>query len=142
MAFPAPYRSSTFGTRGNTSGISRPKLFPSDDKQRKSWAEKLIKKLNRGGVETVVADLRAFPTRKPELRDLFRTEVDYFERNRERMRYHKYRKQGLFIDSGVIEARMQDGDWIAARGVRHVLDITADDRFPGFLKRTVFNLFQ
>jgi hypothetical protein len=80
------------------------KLFPFDDKQRKSWAKKLIKKLNRGGVETVVADLRAFPTRKPELRDILRTEADYFERNREHMRYPKYRKQGLFIGSGVIEA--------------------------------------
>jgi hypothetical protein len=80
------------------------KLFASDDKQRKSWAKKLIKKLNRGGVETVVADLRAFPTCKPELRDILRTEADYFERDREPMRYPKYRKQGLFLGSGVIEA--------------------------------------
>ena len=80
------------------------KLFPSDDKQRKSWAKKLIKKLNRGQVETVIAELRAFPTRKPDLRDMLRTQADYFARNRERMHYPKYRKQGLFIGSGVIEA--------------------------------------
>jgi hypothetical protein len=79
-------------------------LFPSDEKQRKRWAKKQIKKLNRGRVETVIAELRAFPTRKPELRKTLRTEAEYFERNRERMRYPSFRKQGLFYGSGVIEA--------------------------------------
>ena len=79
-------------------------LFPSDEKLRKRWAKRLIKKLNRGRVEIVVEGLRKFPTRKPELRDLLRVEADYFERNRQRMRYPKFRKQGLFIGSGVIEA--------------------------------------
>jgi hypothetical protein len=80
------------------------KLFPSDQQQRKSWAKKLIRKLNRGRVEAVVADLRAFPSRMPEMRKFLRGEADYFERNRQRMRYPKFRKQGLFIGSGVIEA--------------------------------------
>ena len=79
-------------------------LFPSDEKQRKSWAKQLIRKLNRGRVEAVVAELRAFPTRKPGLRKTLRTEADYLERNRERMRYPRFRKQGLFFGSGVIEA--------------------------------------
>jgi hypothetical protein len=34
------------------------------------------------------------------LRDLLRLQADYFERNRERMRYPRFRKQGLFIGSG------------------------------------------
>jgi hypothetical protein len=80
------------------------KLFPADEKLRKSWAKKLIKKLNRGRIEAVVTELRRFPTRKTEWRDILRIEADYFERNRERMRYPKYRKQGLFYGSGVIEA--------------------------------------
>ncbi|MEO8591937.1 MAG: ISKra4 family transposase [Candidatus Solibacter sp.] len=80
------------------------KLFASDEKPRKSWAKKLIKKLNGGRIEAVVSDLRNFPTRKPELRESLRIEADYFERNRDRMRYPKFRKQGLFIGSGVIEA--------------------------------------
>jgi hypothetical protein len=80
------------------------KLFPSDEKPRKSCAKKLIKKLNRGRVEAVVSELRGFPTRQPELREILRIEADYFERNRERMRYPRFRKQGLFFGSGVIEA--------------------------------------
>jgi hypothetical protein len=80
------------------------KLFPGDEKTRKRWAKKLIQKLNQGRTATIVAELRAFPTRKPELRDALRIEADYFERNSHRMRYPKFRKQGLFIGSGVIEA--------------------------------------
>jgi hypothetical protein len=33
-----------------------------------------------------------------------RTEAEYFERNAERMRYPKFRRQHLFVGSGVIEA--------------------------------------
>jgi hypothetical protein len=33
-----------------------------------------------------------------------RTEADYFERNAERMCYPKFRRQHLFVGSGVIEA--------------------------------------
>jgi hypothetical protein len=80
------------------------KLFLPDEAQRKSWARKLIRRLKRGQVEIVVQQLRSFPTRKPELCDMLRIEADYFERNQERMRYPKFRKQGLFIGSGVIEA--------------------------------------
>src|SRR5213078_160175 len=80
------------------------KLFPTDDKQRKQWAKKLIRKLNAGRVEFVVAQLRSFPTRKQELKKLLRIEADYFDRNKGRMRYPKFRKQGLFFGSGVIEA--------------------------------------
>ena len=80
------------------------RLFPSDEKQRERWAKKLVRKLNQGRIETVVTQLRGFPTRQPELQNALRIEADYFERNRNRMRYPKFRKQGLFVGSGVIEA--------------------------------------
>jgi hypothetical protein len=80
------------------------KLMPSDEAQRKRWARKLIRSLKRGQVEIVIEQLRSFPTRKPELKDMLRIEADYFQRNQERMRYPKFRKQSLFVGSGVIEA--------------------------------------
>ena len=80
------------------------KLFPSDAKQRERWAKKLVRKLNQGRIDTVVAELRGFPTRQPELQNDLRIEADYFERNRHRMQYPKFHKQGLFVGSGVIEA--------------------------------------
>jgi hypothetical protein len=80
------------------------KLFPSDGPERKRWAKKWIRRLNAGKVEAVVTQLREFPTRKKELRETLRIEAEYFERNRQRMRYPKFRKQSLFFGSGVIEA--------------------------------------
>jgi hypothetical protein len=64
------------------------KLFPADEKLRKRWARKLIRKLNRGRVEAIVTELRPFPSCKPERR----VEAIYFERNREGKRYPKFRK--------------------------------------------------
>jgi hypothetical protein len=80
------------------------KRFPSDDKERKRWVKKMIGKLNAGRVEVLISELRAVPTHNAELRKILNTEADYFERNKERMRYPKFRKQGLFVGSGVIEA--------------------------------------
>lgn len=80
------------------------KLFPDQEKERKRWARKLVKKLNAGRMETLVAELRAFPARPGELLQRLRTEAEYFQRNAERMRYPQFRKQKLFVGSGVIEA--------------------------------------
>jgi hypothetical protein len=80
------------------------KRFPSDDQERKRWTKKMIRKLNTGRVDLLISELRAVPTPNAELRKILHTEADYFERNKERMRYPKFRKQGLFIGSGVIEA--------------------------------------
>src|SRR5579871_4918433 len=74
-------------------------LFPADEKLRKAWAKKLIQQLNRGQVAAVVTELRSVPTRQPELREKLRIEADYFARNQPRMRYPKFRKQGLFFGS-------------------------------------------
>lgn len=80
------------------------KLFPNDAKQRKRWARKMIRKLDAGRIESLVALIRSFPCSNQEVRDSLRLEADYFERNKERMRYPKFRKMGLFVGSGVIEA--------------------------------------
>jgi hypothetical protein len=80
------------------------KLFPDDQKQKNRWARKLIRKLNAGSIKSLIAELRAFPGLSQELQATLHTEADYFERNAERMRYPKFRKMGLFVGSGVIEA--------------------------------------
>jgi hypothetical protein len=102
---PAQYTSSTSGTLASQLWDAAAKLFPSDEKQRKRWAKKLIRNLDQGRVENVVAELLNFPSRKTELRDFLRFEADYFQRNRDRMQYPNFGKQGLFFGPGVIEAR-------------------------------------
>ncbi len=37
-------------------------------------------------------------------KEAVKREINYFKKNKERMRYKKFRSQGLFIGSGVIEA--------------------------------------
>jgi hypothetical protein len=79
------------------------KLF-SNDKQRKRWAGRMQACLDEGRIEDIVRILRSFPAESPDLGEPLRTEADYFQRNAERMRYPEFRKQKLFVGSGVIEA--------------------------------------
>jgi hypothetical protein len=48
--------------------------------------------------------LRSIESTNTDVLEKIRTEADYFERNAERMRYPKFRRQHLFVGSGVIEA--------------------------------------
>ena len=51
--------------------------------------------------------------------ELLRIEAEYFDRNRQRMRYPKFRRKGLFIGSGVIEAaaRTVVAKWLKQSGM-------------------------
>ena len=60
--------------------------------------------LDKGKIEKLVGALRAIQSSNPEVAEKIRTEADYFERNAERMRYPQFRRQHLFVGSGVIEA--------------------------------------
>ncbi|MGH9470461.1 MAG: ISKra4-like element ISDesp4 family transposase, partial [Terriglobia bacterium] len=60
--------------------------------------------LDKGKIEKLVERLRSLDSRHPEVAAKIRTAADYFERNAERMRYPKFRRQHLFVGSGVIEA--------------------------------------
>jgi hypothetical protein len=60
--------------------------------------------LDKGKIERLLGALRAIKSSSPEAAEKIRTEADYFERNAERMRYPKFRRQHLFVGSGVIEA--------------------------------------
>jgi hypothetical protein len=81
------------------------KLHPNDEVSRKAWIKTYQRKLlDKGKIEKLVASLRAVHSVNPEVADRIRTEADYFERNAERMRYPKFRRQHLFVGSGVIEA--------------------------------------
>ena len=80
------------------------KLFASDERQRKRWAIKMQKLLDAGKIESLVKQLRTFAAPTNDIVELLRIEAEYFERNRERMRYPALRRQKFFIGSGVIEA--------------------------------------
>ena len=60
--------------------------------------------LDKGKIEKLVVAIRSTQSTNPEVTDKIRIEAEYFERNAARMRYPKFRKQHLFVGSGVIEA--------------------------------------
>ena len=81
------------------------RLHPDDPGKQKGWMKLHQKRLlERGKIEKLVEALRSIKSSHPEVVEKLRTEADYFERNAERMRYPKFRRQHLFVGSGVIEA--------------------------------------
>jgi hypothetical protein len=81
------------------------KLYPNDPGRQKAWMKVHQKRLlDKGKIEKLVLALRSVTSTNADVREKIRTEADYFERNAERMRYPKFRRQHLFVGSGVIEA--------------------------------------
>ena len=80
------------------------KLFPLDRAERERWITTEQDKLDKGKIEELVCSLRSLQIAHPDLAKQILTEVGYFDKNAERMRYPKFREQHLFVGSGVIEA--------------------------------------
>jgi hypothetical protein len=81
------------------------KLYPNNEEKQKAWMKIHQKRLLDGGrIEKLVGALRSIESDNPEVMEKIRTEADYFGLNTERMRYPKFRRQHLFVGSGVIEA--------------------------------------
>jgi len=80
-------------------------LHPNNPMSQKAWMKVHQKRLlDKGKIEKLVLSLRSSESSNAEVLERIRTEADYFERNAERMRYPKFRRQHLFVGSGVIEA--------------------------------------
>ena len=81
------------------------RLDPNNETGQKAWIRFHQKRLlDKGKIEKLVAAIRSIQSTNPEVAEKIRIEADYFERNADRMRYPKFRKQHLFVGSGVIEA--------------------------------------
>jgi len=81
------------------------KLYPNDPVNQKAWIKTHLKRLlDKGKIEKLVVALRSIQSTNIDVQEKIRTEADYFERNADRMRYPKFRRQHLFVGSGVIEA--------------------------------------
>lgn len=80
------------------------KLYPNDETNQKLWMELHQELLDKGRMKKLTVALRSISTDNPELAGKIRIEADYFHRNAMRMRYPKFRRQHLFVGSGVIEA--------------------------------------
>jgi hypothetical protein len=81
------------------------RLHPNDEANQKAWMKVHQKRLlDKGKIEKLVLSLRSTEVSNTELAEKIRIEAEYFDKNAERMRYPKFRRQHLFVGSGVIEA--------------------------------------
>lgn len=81
------------------------KLFTNDQASQKAWMKLHQKRLlDKGKIVKLVTAIRSINSTNPEVAEKTRLEADYFERNADRMSYPKFRRQHLFVGSGVIEA--------------------------------------
>jgi hypothetical protein len=81
------------------------RLHPHDEGNQRAWMKVHQKRLlDNGKIEKLVAALRCIVSLHTEVTEKLRTEAAYFERNADRMRYPSFRRQHLFVGSGVIEA--------------------------------------
>ena len=79
-------------------------IYPNEGAKQKRWVMRQQDKLDQGRIEKLVRSLRSIEPSNPELAEKLRTEADYFEKNAGRMNYPEFRRQHLFVGSGVIEA--------------------------------------
>jgi hypothetical protein len=79
-------------------------LFPNDSARQKRWMMTSQHLLDNGQTERLVKRLRKIESANSDLVLKLSLEAEYFERNAQRMRYPEFRKLGLFVGSGVIEA--------------------------------------
>jgi hypothetical protein len=80
------------------------KLHPGDVAAKRRWVMSHQHFLDDGKIEPLVNHLRAQDVDRLDLAEEIEKEANYFERNAARMQYPKFRQQGLFVGSGVIEA--------------------------------------
>lgn len=80
------------------------KLHPNDESNQNRWMMIHQDLLDNCKIKKLVTSLRSIETSSTELAEKLRTEAAYFRRNARRMRYPKFRRQHLFVGTGVIEA--------------------------------------
>lgn len=72
--------------------------------EAKQWAAARSEQLDDGDVEAVITSMKRLRPRQNNAGEEVRKAINYFQTNKGRMRYAKFRQQGLFVGSGVVEA--------------------------------------
>jgi len=79
-------------------------LYPLDQAAQRRWILRHQPKLDGGLIGELVAYLRSLEANFSTAAETITVEATYFEKNALRMRYPQFRRQHLFVGSGVIEA--------------------------------------
>lgn len=74
-----------------------------DEKEREAWRERMATKLWESDIDEVIDTCQAL-TDHPEAGEGARKAATYYENNKQRMDYARYRREGYFIGSGTVES--------------------------------------
>ena len=80
------------------------KLYLNQEAEQRRWMMVHQGMLDKGDIENLVPAIRSVDSSNLELAEAIRITANYFETHAERMRYPEFRRQHLFVGSGVIEA--------------------------------------
>ena len=92
-----------YHAREHLSGLAKLLYGPGTPKTI-AWAEARVRELDAGDLETLVASLARLRPSTATGKDELRKTIAYFQSNAHRMRYADFRRRGLFVGSGVVEA--------------------------------------
>lgn len=87
----------------HVSAVAR-SVFRVMDKKAKKSVDRWIEQVKSGDIKALLRSLNRLHPQSEEQRLSLVREIEYFKKNRERMRYDEFRKRGLFTGSGVVEA--------------------------------------
>ncbi len=79
-------------------------LYGPGTPKAKAWTAVRIVDLDTGNVDKLISTMTRLRPATAAQRDALRRSIAYFQTNATRMRYADFRRQGLFVGSGVIEA--------------------------------------
>ena len=79
-------------------------IFSTDKEKMTLWVKDRIKELDQGEIDKLITALERLSPSTAVEKESVKKKINYFDKNKERMRYKKFRVHGLFVGSGVIEA--------------------------------------
>ena len=92
-----------FHAREHISGLCK-LIAGSNEKALLRYRMRWWTDLDYGKLEKIVSEAEKLLPKDETLREQAEREISYLKRNQEKMRYDRFRSQGFFVGSGVIEA--------------------------------------
>ena len=79
-------------------------VYGTGTKKATAWTQRRLDKLDDGNVDAVLRSMRRLRPTTLETKEEIRKTIGYLKANKQRMLYADFRKQELFVGSGVVEA--------------------------------------
>jgi hypothetical protein len=92
-----------YHAREHLSNLGKTLYGPASEKARE-WTAARKTQLDAGDVKAVVTSMKRLRPQSLQAREEIRKAIAYLQINQDRMRYAEFRRQGLFVGSGVVEA--------------------------------------